>query len=86
MEQGILQSVTETIDGSKPFNPPVTPGASAPSAPVVGPQLQPQAPVPVGESRTPSPTVRAPRSAGGIAQKALNVGKGILGYLFGGGE
>ncbi len=88
MEQSILPNVNETIDGSKPFSPPISPSASPSTQSPTAPQAQTGAgPAPeLGSSRTPSPTVRAPSSAGGIAQKALNVGKGILGYLFGGGE
>ncbi len=88
MEQSLIPSVTETVDGSAPFIPPMS------SAQPVVPNTtstqqqtaQAQQNVATGTSRTPSPTVRAPQSAGGIASKALNFGKGVLNYLFGGGE
>ena len=92
MEQYITPSVTETIDGSKPFNPPISAGSVGPlpsatsSIPQTPAGAQPQAPTPGGTSRTPSPTTRAPQDAQGIGTKALNFGKGVLNYLFGGGQ
>ncbi|MBI4119364.1 MAG: hypothetical protein HY456_00775 [Parcubacteria group bacterium] len=85
MEKNILPSVEQTVDGSVPFTAPISP-SSTPVPTSTQPQAQTPAPAPSGTSRTVSPTTRAPQSAGGIAQKALQVGKGILGYLFGGGE
>lgn len=89
MEQGLLPNVIETIDGLKPFIPPISPAAtSTPVAPAMpaGPAAPAPSPLPTGTSRTPSPTVRSPQTIGGYAEKALNVGKGILQYLFRGGE
>lgn len=90
MEQGILPSVRETVDGSKPFSAPISPAAapvatSTPqqSVPTSTPQQQTQG---AGTSRTPSPVERAASSIAGVAGKALNVGKGILSYIFSRGQ
>lgn len=86
MEKGILPSVKETIDGSKPFTAPISP-AAAPTPTAPAPQAQaPAQQQPGGTSRTPSPTQRAPSTGPGIAEKVLNAGKGILNYLFSGGQ
>lgn len=90
MEQNLLPSVQQTIDGSKPFNPPVSPTLS-PAATSTAPQAsmgtQPTAQQPTGgTSRTQSPVERAASSIAGVAGAAINKGKGILSYIFGGGQ
>lgn len=89
MEQYITPSVTETIDGSKPFNP-------VSSAPFIGPQLPPAASstqpsaqsAPTtqggGTSRTPGPTTRSPQDAQGLGSKIMSGAKSFLGSIFGG--
>ena len=82
MESSINSSVNETIDGAgniplpTPSLPP-TPTSSATPSPIPGS-------LGGGEPRTPSPTERAPRTAGGIAGKALGAAKGFFKGIFGG--
>lgn len=88
MEEGILNNVSETIDGSKAFKPTVpaetVPGVS--QGPVqFGPQQQStsvSASSTPGRARSGSPTSKAPAQSQGIAGRTIDAAKSFLGGFF----
>lgn len=86
---GVIAKTVKTNDLTKSFSLPISPSVApntslqTPATPF-GPQRVSSVPVPTGTSRTPSPIERVSQTIGGYAEKALNVGKGVLSRIFGG--
>lgn len=80
LEQSIIPSVLETVDGAAPL--------MAPQVPTSTPAVSSSTPAPTPEQqaggtvRTKAPTERAPNSVGGIAARAYQGAKGLLSKLF----
>lgn len=82
-EDNIARNVTETIDGSKAFIPPV--------APQQGPQLPATTPPPAGQTLVPSggrgrtggPIDSSPPTSGNVFQRTTRAAGSFLGGLFG---
>lgn len=92
MENNMTNFVQETVDGSKPFNPPVPLNAPAsqdltnPIGPMnIKDAFAKQQPAP-SISPTASPTERAPKTTTGIAGQALNAAKSFFGKIINFGD
>jgi hypothetical protein len=79
----IIPRVSETVDGSNPINIPAPMGMSTPAAPLQPTTTEQTTTTSGGRPNTPSPTVRAPSSSMGIADKVMGAAKSFLGGLFG---
>jgi len=86
MEQGILGSIKETVDGSVSNYAPVPLNSASAGQMSIAPK-ESQVPVEqqtqsMGTSRTPSPTVRAPSQSSGMASDLIKKAGGVLKYIF----
>lgn len=82
MESNILPFISETIDGSQPFNPPVNLTAAPSPTPSPTPTPSSSEPTSLPTTRTRSPIERAASTVKDVAGKAMGAAKNFLGSLF----